>query len=141
MKTLYSHDQFVPSEVKALVGDEKWRALIKMEPKDFIVEERTTPAHLCTTGEESDLDANRETISGKPGLVGVTVISAALPPTRSPTPSPSNSVSPLTASPTPVSRTTRRRRAAASSSTGCTSTTWWRFAAGSSATTPAAGTG
>ncbi|GEM_PF-700494 len=78
MKTLYSHDQFVPSEVKALVGDEKWRALIKMEPKDFIVEERTTPAHLCTTGEESDLDANRETISGKPGLVGVTVIKCRL---------------------------------------------------------------
>jgi tRNA(Glu) U13 pseudouridine synthase TruD len=75
--TNYSGDQFVPAEVKEYVGEEKVKARYKVEPEDFIVEEWHKADHICTINEENDLtDAQIAALnaSGKPGLVGFTVV-------------------------------------------------------------------
>lgn len=74
----FSPEGFVPTEVTDYIGRGRVPARIKMQPADFNVEERQSPDRLCTTSTSSDLDESGAYGSGKPGLVGVTLVKQKL---------------------------------------------------------------
>jgi TruD family tRNA pseudouridine synthase len=77
-KATFSPEQFVPSEVTDYIGRGRVAARIKMKPEDFIVEERQSPDRLCTVATTADLDESEAWVSGKPGVVGVTLVKRQL---------------------------------------------------------------
>jgi TruD family tRNA pseudouridine synthase len=77
-KNTYSPDKFVPVEVMDWIGGERKPACIKMEPEDFIVEERQAPDRLCTVSTTTDIDESAAWASGKPGMVAVTLVKRKL---------------------------------------------------------------